>query len=225
MARQARAEATRKKIINAAVDLFADVGYQSTGLGDIIERAEMTKGALYYHFDSKEALATAIIDEGATTALTAFRNIGEPSAPALENMIHGVFVVADLIRTDKTVRIGAQLLRAFGKFNEATVQAQSHLLAKMVNQARQAIVQGDLRDDLDPAAVGEVIVGAMLGAEMLSNLSSGGADLIERIARAWTLLLPAVTTEGSLPYFREFLARESMRQAPSVSRLKCAPYI
>ena len=213
MVRQARSEATRKKIVSAAVDLFAEVGYQATGLGDIIERAEMTKGALYYHFDSKEALATAIIAEGANTALIAFRNVGEPSAPALENMIHGVFVVADLIRTDKMVRIGAQLLRAFGEFNEATVLAHGDLLAEMVAQARRAIVEDDLRDDLDPKTVGEVIVGAMLGAELVSNVSSGGADLIDRIARTWSLLLPAIATEGSLPYLREFLARESMRHS------------
>jgi AcrR family transcriptional regulator len=213
MVRQARSEATRKKIINAAVELFAEVGYQATGLGDIIERAELTKGALYYHFDSKDTLATAIIEEGANTALIAFRNIGEPTAPALENMIHGVFVVADLIRTDKMVRTGVQLLRAFGEFNESTVLTHGRLVAEMVNQARQAIAEDDLRDDLDPGAVGEVIVSAMLGAELVSNVSSGGADLIERIARMWTLLLPALVTEGSLPYFREFLARESMRHA------------
>ena len=215
MVRQARSEATRRKIINAAVDLFAEVGYQATGLGDIIERAETTKGALYYHFDSKEALATAIIEEGANTALTAYRNINEPSAPALENMIHGVFVVADLIRNDKMVRTTAQLLRAFGKFNAATLLAQGHLLAEMVAQARQAIAEDDLREDLDPETVGEVIVGALVGAELVSNVASGGADLIERMARTWTLLLPAIVTEGSLPYFREFLARESLRHSPS----------
>jgi AcrR family transcriptional regulator len=215
MVRQARSEATRKKIVNAAVDLFAEVGYQATGLGDIIERAELTKGALYYHFDSKEALATAIIEEGVSTALIAFRNIGEPSAPALENMIHGVFFVAEMIRTDKMVRTGAQLLRAFGAFNDATVLTHGHLLAEMVNQARQAIAEGDLRDDLDPQAVGEVIVGAMLGAELMSNVGSGGSDLMDRIARTWSLVLPALATEGSLPYFGEFLARESMRHGPA----------
>ena len=215
MVRQARSEATRKKIVNAAVDLFAEVGYQSTGLGDIIERAELTKGALYYHFDSKEALATAIIEDGAVAALTAFRNVGEPTAPALENMIHGVFVIGDLIRADKSVRIGAQLLRAFGSFNEATVLTHSQLLMEMVNQARQAIVEGDLRDELNPQDVGEVVVSAMLGAELVSNVSSGGSDLIERIARTWSLLLPALATEESLPYFREFLSRESMRHACS----------
>lgn len=214
MVRQARSEATRKKIVNAAVDLFAETGYQATGLGDIIDRAELTKGALYYHFDSKEALATAIIEDGAHTALTAFRNIGEPTAPALENMIHGVFVVADLIRADKTVRTGAQLLRAFGEFNEATVLTHGHLSTEMANRARQAIAEGDLRDDLDPQTVGDVVVSAMLGAELVSNVRSGGSDLIERIANTWSMLLPALATEGSLPYFREFLARESMRHSP-----------
>ena len=204
MVRQARSEATRKRIINAAVDLFAEVGYQATGLGDIIERAEMTKGALYYHFDSKEALATAIIEEGANTALTAFRSISEPSSPALENMIHGVFVVADLITTDKMVRTGSQLLRAL---------THGHQLSEMVAQARQAIAEGDLRDGLNPDAVGELIVGAVLGAEFISNAASSGADLLERIARTWALLLPAIASDESLPYFREFLARESLRHS------------
>lgn len=215
MVRQARSEATRKRIINAAVDLFAEVGYQATGLGDIIERAEMTKGALYYHFDSKEALATAIIEEGANTALTAFRSISEPSSPALENMIHGVFVVADLMATDKMVRTGSQLLRAFGEFNAATALTHGHQLSEMVAQARQAIAEGDLRDGLNPDAVGELIVGAVLGAEFISNAASSGADLIERIARTWALLLPAIASDESLPYFREFLARESLRHSPT----------
>lgn len=215
MVRQARSEATRKRIINAAVDLFAEVGYQATGLGDIIERAEMTKGALYYHFDSKEALATAIIEEGANTALTAFRSISEPSSPALENMIHGVFVVANLMTTDKMVRTGSQLLRAFGEFNAATALTHGHQLSEMVAQARQAIAEGDLRDGLNPDAVGELIVGAVLGAEFISNAASSGADLIERIARTWALLLPAIASDESLPYFREFLARESLRHSPT----------
>ena len=61
MVRQARSEATRQRIIDSAVDLINEIGYPAAGLADIIERAEMTKGALYYHFDSKEALASAIM--------------------------------------------------------------------------------------------------------------------------------------------------------------------
>src|SRR6201992_3702814 len=118
MVRQARSEATRRKIIDSAVDVFNEIGYPAAGLGDIIERAELTKGALYYHFDSKESLATAIIEEASVRLAEAFRSISTSSTPALEGMVHGVFVVADLMATDQIARSGTQLLRAFGEFNE-----------------------------------------------------------------------------------------------------------
>src|SRR6201988_2610666 len=96
MVRQARSEATRRKIMTSAVELFNEIGYPATGLGDIIERAEMTKGALYYHFDSKESLATASIEEGSVRLAEAFRSIAAASAPARETNMHRGYVVAAL---------------------------------------------------------------------------------------------------------------------------------
>ena len=214
MVRQARSEATRRKIITSAVELFNEIGYPATGLGDIIERAEMTKGALYYHFDSKESLATAIIEEGSAHLVQAFRNITSSSAPALESIIHGVFVVADLLNTDMIARSGTQLMRAFGEFNEAAARAYGGWLAEMTACTRQAIDDGDLRGDLDPQAVGETIVGSMLGAELLANATTAGADMLQRMARTWKVLLPAIVSQESRSYFDEFLARESMRHSP-----------
>ena len=120
MAHQARSEATRQKILNAAIDLFSEVGYAAAGLGEIIERAGMTKGALYHHFDSKEALATAIIEQGTTLTRDAFRHVCESSSPALENLIHGVFVVTDLLVSDKTARTTEQLTRGLAQAPKAT---------------------------------------------------------------------------------------------------------
>jgi AcrR family transcriptional regulator len=213
MVRQARSEATRRKIITSAVELFNEIGYPAAGLGDIIERAEMTKGALYYHFDSKEALATAIIEEGSTNLWNAFQGIAKSTAPTLESIIHGVFVVADLLGTDKVARSGTHLLRAFGEFNDAAARTYTAWVDEMTACTSQAIAEGDLRPDLDPHAVSETIVAAMLGAELLSNATAGGVDVLERIARTWAVLLPAIVTAESLPYFREFLARESMRHS------------
>src|SRR6185312_13200190 len=104
MARQVRSEVTRRKILDAAIDVFGEVGYAAAGWGTIIERTGMTKGALYHHFDSKEALASAIIAEGSDTLLAAFRNVCGASSPALENMIHGTFTVSNLLSSDKTAR-------------------------------------------------------------------------------------------------------------------------
>ena len=210
MAPQARSEATRQKILNAAIDLFSEVGYAAAGLGEIIERAGMTKGALYHHFDSKDALATAIIEQGTNPTLDAFRNVCESPSPALENMIHGVLVVTDLVVTDKTARTAEQLARGLAEFNSAASQVWSGRLDTMTTQARRASTEGDLRDGLDPYVVSESILNTMLGAQLLSKTADGN-DHIKRLTRSLELLLPAIVAETSLAYFREFLAREYLR--------------
>jgi AcrR family transcriptional regulator len=215
MVRQARSEATRRRIISAAVEVFNEIGYPAAGLGDIIERAEMTKGALYYHFDSKESLATAIIKESSVRLADAFRSVSTSSAPALEGIIHGVFVVADLMATDRIARSGTQLLRAFGEFNEVAARTYSGWTTEMTERTRQAIDEGDVRGDADPRAIGETIVGSMLGAELLASATTAGADVLERVTRAFKVLLPAIVNQESLPYFTEFLAREAMRRSPA----------
>jgi AcrR family transcriptional regulator len=212
IARQPRSEVTRRKIVDAAVELFNDVGYAGTGLGDIVERTGMTKGALYHHFASKEALAVAIINEGSATLLKTFQHISHSPAPALESMIHGVLVTVDLANTDKLVRMGAVLLRIFAKFSEASTLNYSAWLEEMGEQARRAQAEGDMRDDIDAQAAAEFIVSAILGTELISNAVTGGQDLLERVTRTWELLLPAIASEQSLPYLLEFLARESLRR-------------
>ena len=51
---QARAEATRRRIIDAAIALFSEEGYGDTGLAAIMDRADVSKGAFYYHFESRK---------------------------------------------------------------------------------------------------------------------------------------------------------------------------
>jgi len=213
MVPQARSETTRQKLLDAAIDLFSEVGYAAAGLGEIIERAGMTKGALYHHFDSKEALATAIIEQGTNLTRDAFRQVCESSSPALENLIHGVFIVADLLVSDKTARTAEQLTRGLAEFNSAASRAWSSLLDSMTTQARRASAEDDLWEGVDPDVVTEAILNTMLGAQLLSK-TADGIDHIERLTRSLELFLPAIVTDRSLPYFREFLARESMRHAP-----------
>ena len=208
---QARSEATRQKILDAARDLFSEVGYAAAGLGEIIERAGMTKGALYHHFDSKEALATALIDQGSTLTGDAFDHVCQSSAPALENLIHGVFVVTDLLVCDKTARTAEQLTRALAEFNTTAAGVWPTRLEKMTAQANRAATEGDLREDLDPQLVSESILNAMLGAQLLAH-SAPANDHITRLTRSLELLLPAIVADTSLPYFRQFLARESLRR-------------
>lgn len=65
MPRKAKEEAekTRSRILASALDLFAKKGYEHTTFTDIAARLKMTKGAVYWHFDTKETLLLALVDE------------------------------------------------------------------------------------------------------------------------------------------------------------------
>ena len=221
MARQVRSEVTRRKILDAAIDVFSEVGYAAAGWGTIIERTGMTKGALYHHFDSKDSLASAIIEEGSDAVVVAFRNVCGSSSPALENMIHGTFAVANVLSADKMARAAEQLTAALSGFNKAAAHFCASLVELMTAEARRATAEGDMREDLDPAVVSESVVGAMFGTRLLSNaISAKGlagddvhGELIGRTGRMWGLLLDGIATEAARPYFRQFLAREALRHA------------
>ena len=232
MARQVRSEATRRKILDAAIDVFAEVGYAAAGWNTIIDRTGMTKGALYHHFDSKESLASSIIDEGSETILVAFRNVCGSSSPALENMIHGTFMIANVLSSDKMARAAAQLTAALAGFNQSAANFSANLIDMMAAQARRASAEGDVRQDFDPVIISESIVGAMFGTRLLamaisakgrSGQREGGevscvkGDSAGRTGQFWELLLGGIVTEESLPYFREFLAREALRHARSAA--------
>ncbi|MEU8300096.1 TetR family transcriptional regulator [Micromonospora sp. NPDC048909] len=56
------ADDTRTRILRAALDLFAEHGYQRTSLRQIGERLRLTKAAVLYHFPAKEHLLSALVE-------------------------------------------------------------------------------------------------------------------------------------------------------------------
>ena len=211
MARQVRSEATRRKILDAAVEVFTEVGYAAADRGAIIERTGMTKGAFYHHFESMESLAAAIIEEGAKLVVSELGAMSDSFSPALENILHGTFVTAELFASNKVVRTAEQLTLAFGKFNDTAAGTYSTCVEAMTTEASRAIAEGDIRAELDPHVVSESIIGATFGARILGQTTSDGNDLIRRLTQIWELLFPAIVTDTSLAYYREFLSREALR--------------
>ena len=57
-----KSQATIEKILNAAEKLFAEKGYDKTSMQDMTRLAGVSKGAIYHHFQSKEAIIRAVLD-------------------------------------------------------------------------------------------------------------------------------------------------------------------
>ena len=58
---ETEAPRTRERILDVALELFSEKGYDATSMREIAERLGITKPALYYHFDSKEDIVRALL--------------------------------------------------------------------------------------------------------------------------------------------------------------------
>lgn len=58
-----KAEATRRNILEKAFELIYTQGYQTTSVDDIIATTQVTKGAFFYHFKTKDEMGVAIVKE------------------------------------------------------------------------------------------------------------------------------------------------------------------
>ncbi len=59
----ARSEATRTKLIEVGIELFSERGYADVGTEELVDRAKVTRGALYHHFGDKRDLFRAVHEE------------------------------------------------------------------------------------------------------------------------------------------------------------------
>lgn len=57
------AEKTRSELLKAAYSVFIEQGYDAATISDIAQRAQMTRGAVYWHFKNKEDIFVAVVEQ------------------------------------------------------------------------------------------------------------------------------------------------------------------
>ncbi|MBV8304892.1 MAG: TetR/AcrR family transcriptional regulator [Acidimicrobiia bacterium] len=61
--RLAQGEATRRQLLDVAARLFAEQGYEDTSIEQVLRQAGVSRGSLYHHYDSKEQLFEAVVED------------------------------------------------------------------------------------------------------------------------------------------------------------------
>lgn len=204
---QARAEATRRAILNAAVDLFDTVGYADAALTDLMDGSGVGKGAMYYHFRNREEVAAAVIAEAdAKLREATMKAFSDPGQPALAKFIRSVFVTAHLTANDPVIRTGVKLRNELRTSGSEFAGGPEH--RQMCTAAVAAgIAEGDLRADLDPDQAGHTLSTAILGTHRLCETT--GEDLHARLADVLTLTLRAICGPGHLEHYTHFVSAEA----------------
>ena len=106
---QERAKISRRQILQGAADRFEVTGYGSTSMNDIVSAAQMTKGAVYFHFSSKDELAQAVIEEQHQISISAFTAVAATGAPALEQLVMVCHEMGRQLVAEPIVRAGIRL--------------------------------------------------------------------------------------------------------------------
>lgn len=207
MALQARAEATRRRILESAVDLFDELGYGETGLADILQRAAVSKGAFYYHFDSKEAVATAIIEDYRRRNTKAVLQAIDLASSRLERIIVASFASAAILKSETAARVGNELLQALGQVSSISTQVYDDWTKEFTRNLTRALGEVGVRDGVDAAEFAKATWAGVLGSHLLS--SALGEEQFSRLAAGWGFMLRVALPEQSLGYYQELLERLS----------------
>jgi TetR/AcrR family transcriptional repressor of nem operon len=153
-----RSDTTREQILRAAAHQFAQRPYYAVGLDDILADAQLTKGAMYFHFRSKHALALAIVDEQTARSGAAFQELFTRKLSGLETLIDVSFLIAMGDITEDITRAAFNLIESVGR----TEKLQERLLGGWIQLlgeiAGRGIREGDIVDRGDPEDIGRLLV-------------------------------------------------------------------
>ncbi|MGH3602246.1 MAG: ScbR family autoregulator-binding transcription factor [Pseudonocardiaceae bacterium] len=212
MAKQARAAVTREHILRGAAEAFDRYGFGAATLSDVIAQAGVTKGALYFHFSSKEHLARAVIEQQHALSVHPARQRLDGHEPGLESVIRLSQGLARQLVDNVIVRAGIRLTLEQGTFGASASNPYRDWVSVVEQLLRRAIDEGDIRDSIKPAALARFVVSAFTGVQLLSEVLSARQDLGQRVEEMWEILLPSLVSARKLPYFRGVAAAVPVQQ-------------
>ncbi|MFE9553966.1 ScbR family autoregulator-binding transcription factor [Streptomyces sp. NPDC006692] len=185
---QKRALRTRNTILRAAAEVFDECGFSGASVAKITKRAKVTQGAVYFHFESKEGLARAVmIGQGDDLELPG-------GTDGLQRLIDITLYLAGQLQTNPVLRGGVRLAVEQGEFGLRDDQAYQQWVEVFREQLTAAEQRGELEPSVDVAELSWLLVSCFSGTQLFSQISTDRADLPQRIASLWRYLLPAVAT-------------------------------
>jgi len=169
-----KGEMTRQKIIEQAAPLFNRLGYAGCSMQDIMAATGMEKGGLYRHFSGKEELAEEAF-RYSLARVTEARQEGMETIEGSVDQLH--FIIRRFVEIHSIVPGGCPVMNtaidaddgnpALRKLVQDAVQQWKAKIGKIV---KAGIERGEIRADVEPRSIANVIIASLEGALMISRL-------------------------------------------------------
>jgi AcrR family transcriptional regulator len=167
-------ERTRERLLQAAFREVYRSGYQSASLDTILAAAGVTKGALYHHFDSKEALGYAIVEEIIFPDLRVkwlrpLQNGNDP-IDALTSIVQSESVRPEDVRGGCSLNNLAQEMSPLDEGFRKRLAMVFHAWQQGIATAlREGQTQGRVRRDVKPAEAAGFLIATLEGYASLAK--------------------------------------------------------
>jgi len=169
-----KGEETKKKIIEGAEILFTENGYDSTTVQNICNKAEISKGAFFYHFPTKEFLFLEILDKYLSELDKRMNEIEKKSKNTLRAMEEMVIILEEIfITSEGKFTIFLEFLRKASKETEIMkkisyqFQKYKKYVYKMIEKGKR---EGNIKKEIDSEFISQLIISLAIGMILKSSL-------------------------------------------------------
>ncbi|MFW5714229.1 MAG: TetR/AcrR family transcriptional regulator [Brevefilum sp.] len=180
MTNTVRGVETRQLILDASMDLFAQNGYDATSMSEICQAAQISKGAFYHHFPSKQALFLALMatwlndvegtlrsaGDSAQTVPQAFEEMAGLTGHVFEALEGGFPILLEFWR---------QASRQPEIWKEA-VAPYHRCLDLFAGMVHQGIADGDFHPEINPDTSARILMAVAMGLLLQASFDPKGAD-------------------------------------------------
>jgi TetR/AcrR family transcriptional repressor of nem operon len=216
-ATEAKADSAREQILRAAARQFAYRPYSMVSLDDILHEAHVTKGAMYFHFRSKNALAVTLVDMQTQLMRDSINELLARKLSGLETLVDISFYLTLQEIEHDLAKASLHLLEAIGRSDDLQAKRLAEWITGFTVIAERAADEGDLLDTADPADVSRLLVALYAGIRQTNDLGDAEGYL-RNLQAMWLLVLPGIANPERFGYFAQFVRRRTSTAIKTATR-------
>jgi AcrR family transcriptional regulator len=196
--RQLKADDTRKRLFTAGAELLVEQGYGATTANQIARRAGVAKGTFFFHYKSKDALVTELVElQVRAIARERERLVAEGVSP-LERLRATVMALGKVAERNVVRAVLAASMENMDTGGAIDLLYQQ-LLEMMTDDVRAAVRAREVSRTTDAETFGLLVMDSYLGAAVSYAANPRGRSLVDMLATLFDAYVTAFAPRKKLP--------------------------